>query len=131
MRFSTLQFFLKQDEQSMRRRKLRNLLLLATRVLLFALIALAFARPFLPGGEAAAEAGERRQLVILLDTSASMQAISPDGLQWTRALAAARKELGALKMNDRAALVTCSTRADLVSEFTDPSVVLKMLDGIK
>ena len=115
----------------MRRRKLRNLLLLATRVLLFALIVLAFARPFLPGGEAAAEAGERRQLVILLDTSASMQASSPDGLQWTRAVAAARKELGALKMNDRAALVTCSTRGDLVSEFSDPSVVLKLLEGIK
>ena len=36
MKFSSIQFFLKQDEQSMRRRKLRNLLLLATRVLLFA-----------------------------------------------------------------------------------------------
>ena len=115
----------------MRRRKLRNLLLLATRVLLFALIVLAFARPFLPGGEAAAQAGGRRQLVILLDTSASMQANSPDGLQWTRAVAAARKELSALKVSDRAALVICSTRADLVSEFTDPSVVLKKLEAIK
>ena len=32
MRFSSVQFFLKHDEQSMRKRKLRNLLLLATRV---------------------------------------------------------------------------------------------------
>jgi len=129
MKFSSVQFFLKQDEQSMRKRKLRNLLLLATRVLLFALIVLAFARPFLPGGDAAAQGGEARQLVILLDTSASMQAAGPDGVQWARALAAAKKELGALKMNDRAALVTCSTRAELASEFAAPAVVLKKLEA--
>ena len=131
MKFSTVQFFLKQDEQSMRRRKLRNLLLLATRVLLFALIALAFARPFLPGGGADEDGGERRQLVILLDTSASMQAVGPDGSQWTRALEAARKELAALKMNDRAALVTCSTRTEIAHEFAPAAVILKRLEEIR
>lgn len=131
MRFSTIQFFLKQDEQSMRRRKLRNLLLLATRVLLFALIVFAFARPLLRGLGTPPDEGQRRQIVILLDTSASMQARGPEGIQWTRALEAARKELGALKMNDRAALITCSTRAELVSEFAPASVVLTKLEGIK
>src|SRR5688500_12195611 len=131
MKFSTVQFFVKQDEQSMRKRKLRNLLLLATRVLLFALIALAFARPFLPAGGAAADGAQRRQLVILLDASASMQAIGPEGTQWARAVELARKELAGLKMDDRAALVTCSTRAELVSEFAPPSVVLKKLEQLQ
>ncbi|HVK57160.1 MAG TPA: BatA and WFA domain-containing protein, partial [Candidatus Kapabacteria bacterium] len=131
MRFSTVQFFLKQDEQSMRKRKLRNLLLLATRVLLFTLIALAFARPFLPGGAIPPDEGDRRELVILLDTSASMQAASPGGVQWTRAVEAARKELGKLKMNDRAVLITCSTRAELISEFAPASVVQTKLEAIK
>jgi hypothetical protein len=131
MRFSTVQFFLKQDEQSMRKRKLRNLLLLATRVLLFTLIALAFARPFLPGGAIPPDEGDRRELVILLDTSASMQAASPGGVQWTRAVEAARKELEKLKMNDRAALITCSTRAELISEFAPASVVQTKLEAVK
>lgn len=130
MKFSTVQFFAKQDEQSIRRRKLRNLFLLATRVLLFALIALAFARPLFPGG-AEVVAAERRQLVILLDTSASMQAEGPDGAQWTRALAAAQKELGELKMDDRAALVTCSTRAEIINEFAPAAVILKRLQEIQ
>lgn len=131
MKFSTIQFFLKQDEQSMRRRKLRNLLLLATRVLLFALLVLAFARPYLPNGGAGANGATRRQLVILLDTSASMQANTPGGSQWARAIDQVRQELGKLQMDDRAALVTCSTRADLVSEFSAASAVLKKLEGVQ
>jgi hypothetical protein len=131
MRFSSVQFFLKQDEQSMRKRKLRNLLLLSTRLLLFTLLALAFARPFFPASDAIAQAGEMRQLVILLDTSASMQAVTPDGPLWSRALDAVRKELAALKLNDRAALITCSTRAELISEFAPASVVMARLKELK
>ena len=115
----------------MRKRRLRNLLLLATRVLLFALLVLAFARPFLPTGGAAADGAQRRQLVILLDASGSMQAIGPEGAQWGRAVESARKELTVLKMDDRAALVTCSTRAELVSEFAPPAVVLKKLEQLQ
>jgi hypothetical protein len=100
-------------------------------VLLFALIVLAFTRPFLPGGNIAGQGGERRQLVLLLDTSASMQASTPAGMQWTRALEAARKELGSLNMNDRAALVTSSTRAELISEFAPAAVVSAKLNELK
>src|ERR1051325_2797973 len=67
LRFSTIQFFVKKDEQSMRKRKLRNLLLLATRIILFALIVLAFARPFLRQGGAVAALAQRQQIILLLD----------------------------------------------------------------
>lgn len=43
--FSTIRFFQLQDEQSSRRRKLRNWLLLALRLLIVTLLVLAFARP--------------------------------------------------------------------------------------
>src|SRR5688572_9931002 len=131
MKFSSVQFFLKQDEQSMRRRKLRNLLLLATRVLLFALVVLAFARPFLPNTGAGADGRTRRQLVVLLDTSASMQANTTAGTQWARAVELARQQLSKLNMDDRAALVTCSTRSDLVSQLAPAAAVLKKLELVQ
>ena len=131
LRFSTVQFFIKQDEQSMRRRKLRNLLLLATRVLLFTLLVLAFARPFLPNQLAAADGRNRRQLVLLLDASASMHAVGTEGPQWRRATDLARQELGKLGLDDRAALVICSGRTELISEFAPAQTVLRKLDALK
>src|SRR5512146_216746 len=69
-RFSTLQFFRRLDAQATRRRKLRNWLLLATRVLLLLLIVLAFARPYLTANPAAARAAPRQQVIFILDRSA-------------------------------------------------------------
>jgi hypothetical protein len=54
LRFSTVRFFARQDEQATSKRKLRNLFLLSVRLLLFALLVLAFARPYLPFGLGAA-----------------------------------------------------------------------------
>src|SRR6266404_5622647 len=83
LRFSTLQFFLKQDEQSSQRRKLRHWLLLLMRLLLFTLLVLAFARPYLPQSVATGAAQKRRQVIFVLDRSASMQATGPNGTRWT------------------------------------------------
>src|SRR5882724_10357709 len=74
LRFSTVQFFLKQDEQSSHRRKLRNWLLLTLRLLICALLVLAFARPYLRKGGVGGGVGEKRQVLVLLDRSLSMQA---------------------------------------------------------
>src|SRR5690349_12874204 len=84
LRFSTNQFFLKQDEQSSQKRKLRNWLLLALRLLIFTLLVLAFARPFLSQSKAAADARQRRQVIFVLDRSASMHAIGTDGERWAQ-----------------------------------------------
>ncbi len=134
MKFSSIQFFLKHDEQSMRRRRLRNLLLLATRVLLFAAIILAFARPFLPNTATDGNGNARRQLIVLLDNSASMQAVQANAggsSQWNRALELARQEIGKLHVDDRVALITCSTRPELVSEFAPGSAVMKKLELVQ
>src|SRR6266852_7946499 len=85
LRFSTLQFFRRHDEHSSQRRKLRNLLLLAVRLSLLAILVLAFARPFLPDNEGAGAPQKPRLAVFVLDRSASMQATDAGLLRWQRA----------------------------------------------
>ncbi len=129
MRVSTIQFFVQKDEQSTRKRKLRNLLLLSLRVLLFTLLVLAFARPFLPNGAVAGNT-RRQQAIILLDTSASMQSMGPGGSHWEQAKASVRKLLASLHNDDTAALVLCSTHSSTASGFVPPSVLAKRLEEV-
>lgn len=68
--FSSLMFFEKSTEASLRHRRLDYLLLLAMRLALLALIVLAFAQPFLTGHGAIA--GARLPRLIVIDDSASM-----------------------------------------------------------
>src|SRR5512143_3096725 len=71
--FPSLMFAQKIPYQSVRRRRIRHWPLLLMRALAIALIVGAFARPFLRQGAAAiAAAGGSREVVILLDQSASM-----------------------------------------------------------
>ena len=86
----------------MRRRAIRHWPLLALRILAFALIAVAFARPFLSGSVApVAAAGGTREVVVLLDRSASMGYAG----HWARAQEAARQVARSLASGDRASLV--------------------------
>src|SRR5438270_13564162 len=72
MRFSTTQFFTDQFLRSYRMSKLKELLLLACRMALCALLAVAFAQPlFLPKGESFLSSGSR-SVVLVIDNSASM-----------------------------------------------------------
>jgi hypothetical protein len=127
VRFSTIQFFVKRDEQSMRKRKLRNLLLLSARVILFALIVLAFARPYLPIGGRTPNQAPRQQVVLLLDTSASMLATGTGGQQWEKAKQLAQKVLGGLQADDQVALVSSAAQNLTLSEFAPASVVSEKL----
>src|SRR6185436_10327177 len=71
--FPSLMFVQKIPYQSVRRRRIRHWPLLLMRALAIALMVPAFARPFLQQGAAAiAAAGGNREVVILLDQSASM-----------------------------------------------------------
>ena len=77
LRFSSILLLQKGEEEATRRRKFRNWLLLLLRLVLLALLVLAFARPYLPASPAAQSADQRRQIVFVLDRSASMQAGDP------------------------------------------------------
>lgn len=107
--FPSLMFLQRIPYQSVRRRRIRHWFLLAMRVTAIALIVLAFARPFFPQGELAAAAiAGAREVVILLDQSASMGY----GDHWRRARDAAHRVVAGLGGDDRATLVLFSRNAE-------------------
>jgi hypothetical protein len=107
--FPSLMFVRRIPYQSVRRRRIRHWALLAMRAAAIALIVAAFARPFLPqrASAAAATAGAR-EIVILLDQSASMGY----GDHWSRAQDAARAVVRGMGSGDRATLVLFAKNAE-------------------
>lgn len=130
LRFSTLQFFLRHDEQATRRRKLRNWLLLAVRVLILLLIVTAFARPYLAANGRRPRLTPPKQVVIVLDRSASMAAVEREGQRWDRAKVSIRKRLAQLGSDDRVALIGCAARVETLIEPGPVNDVLKRLDTL-
>ncbi|MES1254266.1 MAG: BatA and WFA domain-containing protein [Acidobacteriota bacterium] len=107
--FPSLMFLQRIPYQSVRRRRIRQWPLLLLRATAIALIVLAFARPFFKQASlAAAAAGGAKEVVILLDHSASMGY----GDHWQRAKAAAREVVAGLGADDRATLVLFGRNAE-------------------
>src|SRR2546421_7932044 len=72
--FSSLMFLLKVPKRSIRQQKMKNLLLMALRLLLLALLVGAFARPYVTqGAKAVTSLTANRGIVLMLDNSYSMQ----------------------------------------------------------
>ena len=108
--FPSLMFVRRIPYQSVRRRRIRHWALLMLRAAAVALIVVAFARPFLRQNAAAtAVTGGARELVILLDQSASMGY----GDHWQKARDAARSVVRGLGRDDKATLRPPGTRASL------------------
>jgi len=109
VRFPSLMFVQKIPYQSVRRRRIRHWALLLMRCAALLLIVMAFARPFLKQEIAAAAAvGGTKEIVIMLDHSASMGW----GDHFTRAQAAAHQAVRSLGGNDKATLVLFSRNAE-------------------
>src|SRR5258705_13234010 len=72
--FSSLMFLLRVPKRSIRQQKIKNLLLMALRLLLLALLVGAFARPYITQPTSPTGAGDsNRGIVLLLDNSYSMR----------------------------------------------------------
>src|ERR1051326_303955 len=72
--FSSLMFLLKVPKRAIRQQKIKNLLLMALRLLILALLVGAFARPFMTQpAKPSANATANRGIVMMLDNSYSMQ----------------------------------------------------------
>jgi hypothetical protein len=107
--FPSLMFIRRIPYQSVRRRRVRHWLLLLLRATAVALLVAAFARPFFhQSAIAAAATGGAREIVILLDQSASMGY----GDHWRRAQDAARQAVRGLGSDDRATLVLFGRNAE-------------------
>jgi hypothetical protein len=123
--FPSLMFLKKIPYESVKRRRLRDLLLLAFRAAALALIVAAFARPFMRGSELAASGGGAREVVVLLDRSYSMG--TGDG--WARAQQAARQAVQGVGSLDRVSLVLFASSAELVLRSSaDASRVVAEID---
>jgi len=111
--FTAVRLLRRAPIEQTRRRRLRDLLLLAARVTALILLAAAFARPYF-----ASPAVESRLLLVAVDRSYSMSAPG----RFERALALAREALDAAGRGDRVALIAFDDRADVVprgGDFTD------------
>src|SRR4051794_40293409 len=101
--FSSLMFLLPSPPRLTRRSRLDQIVLLLMRLAALALLALAFARPFLrESATLSLNDLKARRVAILVDTSASMRR----GDLWNQALAQVEKELADLGPHDEVALFT-------------------------
>jgi len=112
--FSSLMFFERRTQSSIKHRRLRYLLLFALRTLLVVLIVLAFAHPYVRQTSTAS----RRQgevTVLALDNSLSMRA----GNRLQQARQAAKSVVGGLRAGQRAQVLAFGARVQVMSEVTD------------
>ena len=110
--FSTVRFIQMSHQTNVRRHKLKRLLLLLMRILMLALLGFAFARPFFADSFVVTQkTGGKRNAVIILDTSYSMQ--------YEEVFETAKKEavkiLDGLDASDAACLILSSDNARVVA----------------
>ncbi len=127
--FPSLMFLEKIPYQEQRRRRIQHWLLLSLRALALALLATAFARPFLDESDLGlgAAAGPR-EVVVLIDESYSMAV----GDQMERAREEAREVFDGLGPLDRASLVAFSQGAAVLARSTSDRLRLRgALDTVR
>jgi hypothetical protein len=124
--FSSLMFFEKRTQSSIKHRRLRYLLLLSLRVALLLLIALAFANPFVTRTGGAV--GGRKTLVIAVDNSFSMR--YDDHL--ARAKQAALSSVSQLSPGERGQVLAVGSRVHFLTQPVEEADQLKAaIQGIQ
>ncbi len=110
--FSSLMFFERRQQSSLKERRLRYLLLLALRLALYALVALAFAKPIWERPPAVAFGGAPTLHLIVLDTSLSMNF----GDRRQRAVREAEGVVERMEPGDRARIIAAGASVRLLTE---------------
>jgi hypothetical protein len=110
IQYPSLMFLRRIEQKTIRKRRLRNLLLLALRCAALLLLALAFARPYFTGPAPVSAASDRRASIILVDGSYSMRY----GDVFNRAKQAARDVISNSAANEQVALVLFSQSYEIL-----------------
>jgi len=108
--FSSLMFLRASPPRIQRRSRIEDWLLLAMRIGVICLVALAFSRPFIPLEEGTQSGQIGRRIAVLLDTSASMRR---DGV-WDDAMAKVRDVFARTKPGDQVTVFTFDDRVQEV-----------------
>src|SRR6476659_5485665 len=124
--FSSLMFFERRTQSSIKHRRLRYLLLLSLRVLFFVLLALAFANPFI--NRTAANMNSEKLELLVLDNSFSMRAA-------TRLADAKREAISVLssrRPTDKAQVMSLGSQIQVLTQPTlDPGAVRAAIDNVQ
>jgi hypothetical protein len=112
--FSSLMFFEKRTQSSIKHKRLRYLVLFTLRTLLILLIVLAFARPFVQQ-RIPPRTRSNEITVVAIDNSLSMRT----GTRLADAKAAAKSLVSGLHPGERAEVLTFGSRVQVLSEVTD------------
>src|SRR5437868_4233938 len=127
MPFSSLMFFERRTQSSIKHRRLQYLLLLALRTALVILLALAFAHPFIRSDKPQAIQG-RKMMVLAIDDSFSMR--QGDRLQ--RAKNEAISALSGLHADDRAQVLSFGAGIRMMSDVTnDPGALRAGIQAVQ
>ncbi|MDQ2899284.1 MAG: BatA domain-containing protein [Acidobacteriota bacterium] len=118
--FSSLMFFERRTQSSIKHRRLQYLLLFALRTLFVILLVLAFARPFLESSTVVAARGGRL-IEICVDDSFSMR----QGDRFARAKKDALATLDGMRAADRAQIIAFDREARLLTEMTSDGSALR------
>ena len=111
IKFSSLKLFERRPQSSVKHRRLKYLMLLALRLAVLALLALAFANPFIQRSPLAIASGTKL-VIVAVDRSFSMRA--GDALE--RAKAGAREVVNSLGAADRGQVIALAGRTELLTQ---------------
>jgi hypothetical protein len=103
--FSNVQFLKEIQEQQSSRKSLKERLILASRLLALTFLVLAFAKPYIPG-QNAANAGKQQAISIFVDNSYSMESLNREGSLLDEAKRRAKEIASAYGINDSFQLLT-------------------------
>ncbi|NDJ11737.1 MAG: VWA domain-containing protein [Acidobacteriia bacterium] len=120
VKFSSLMFFEKRTQSSVKHRRLKHLLLFALRCLFILLLVLAFARPYI-STSGAVSLTSAKTVVFALDNSLSMRR----GGAFAKAKQQALAEIARLGDADRGQVVTFGGPAKLVTDMTGDKQTLR------
>ena len=117
--FSSLMFFERRTQSSIKHRRLRYLLLLSLRTLLLLLLVLAFANPFI--NRSAASMGNEKLLLLVIDDSFSMRA----GTRLADAQREAFSVLSSRRPVDRAQIMALGSQLQVLTQPSQDSGTLR------
>src|SRR5207253_9359740 len=124
--FSSLMFFERRVQSSVKHKRLRYLLLLSLRLLLMILMALAFANPFV--ARSGVSAGGRRLQILAIDDSFSMRY----GDHFAKAKQAALDIVSALKPGDKAQALALDSQVHfLTQQVEDPAQLRSAIQALE
>src|ERR1035441_5946235 len=118
--FSSLMFFERRTQSSIKHRRLKYLLLFSMRCLFVLLLALAFARPYLHS-TTIARANAGRTMVFAVDNSFSMRQDD----RFANAKKAALDQINAMRADDRGQVISFGGASKLLTDMTQDKQSLR------